>query len=160
MTRSEPTFHAVLFPHRSLGRRGFRILLAVVGGVMGVAAVRAAVLGAWPVTVFALADILLVWGAFKLSYRSGRQFEEVSISDDEVVVRKVTPAGRVTEHRFNALWARLNVTRHDEEGVTRLDLGSHGRFVVIGAFLDPDARASFADAFGEALARARSPAIG
>lgn len=135
------------------------MLMVIVAGVLGVAAVRAAVIGAWPVTVFALFDVLLVYGAFKLSYRSGRQFEEVSISADEVVVRKVTPAGRVTEHRFSALWARLSVTRHEDEGVTRLDLGSHGKFIVIGAFLNPADRASFADAFGEALAEARRPVL-
>ncbi len=153
------SFHAVLFPHRSLSRRGFMVLMAIVGGVMGIAAVRAYALGAWPVTLFAVADIALVFVAFKLSYRSARQFEEVSISDDEVLVRKVTPAGRVTEHRFNALWAKLSVTRHEEEGVTRLDLGSHGKSIVIGAFLNPDDRATFADAFAEALAKARRPAM-
>lgn len=154
-----PAFHAVLFPHRSLGRRGFFVVMAIVGGVMGVAALRALVLGAWPVAFFAIADVVLVYGAFKLSYRSARQFEEVSISDDEVLVRKVTAAGRVTEHRFNAIWARLSVTRHDEEGVTRLDIVSHGTSVVIGAFLNPEDRASFADAFGAALARARQPVL-
>ncbi|MEO1103725.1 MAG: DUF2244 domain-containing protein, partial [Pseudomonadota bacterium] len=125
---------------------------------MGFAALRALALGAWPITIFAIADVLLVYVCFKLSYRSGRQFEEVRVDPGEVLVRKVTPAGRVTEHRFHPFWARLSVTRHDEEGVTRLDLGSHGEWIVLGAFLNPDDRASFADAFGEALARARQPA--
>lgn len=155
MPAPDAPFHAVLFPHRSLSRRGFAILMVVVGAAMTFAAFRAYVVGAWPVAVFALADIALVWGAFKLSYRSGRQFEEVSVTPDEVLVRKVTPAGKVTEHRFHPTFARLRITRLEEEGVVRLDLASHGRSVVIGAFLNPDDRASFADAFAAALSRAR-----
>ncbi|MCF3935893.1 DUF2244 domain-containing protein [Acuticoccus sp. M5D2P5] len=151
-------FHAVLFPHRSLSRRGFWVLVAIVGGVMGLAGLRALALGAWPVTIFAALDVALVWGAFKLSYRSGRQFEEVSVTDTEVLVRKVTPSGTVTEHRFNPYWARLSITREEDEGVVRLDLGSHGKTIVVGAFLNPEDRASFADAFSDALARARHAA--
>lgn len=156
-TASATDFHAVLFPHRSLSRRGFFVVMAIVGGVLGVATLRALAIGAWPVAVFTLADILLVWGAFKLSYRSARAFEEVSIAADEVRVRKVTAAGGVTEHRFNAIWARLKIIRRDE-GVVRLDLGSHGQWIVIGDFLNPDDRESFASAFGDALARARDTA--
>ena len=148
-------FHAVLFPHRSLSRRGFFIMMAVVVVIMVAAAGRAFSIGAWPVSLFALADIALIWGAFKLSYRAGNQFEEVSVDPDEVHVRKVTPARRVSEHRFQTLWARLSVTRHEDEGVTRVELGSHGKWIVLGAFLNPQDRASFADAFGDALSTAR-----
>jgi uncharacterized membrane protein len=149
-------FHAVLFPHRSLSQRGLWITLGIVAATMAFAGGRALALGAWPVALFAAADVLLVWGAFRLSYRAGRQFEEVTVTPQEVLVRKVTPAGRVSEHRFDPAWARLSVTRREEEGVVRLDLGSHGRWIVIGAFLNPEDRASFADAFSDALARART----
>lgn len=150
-----PPFHAVLFPHRSLSRSGFMVLMALVGGAMGFAALRAFTVGAWPVALFALADVALVWGAFRLSYRSARAFEEVHVSEREVLVRKVSAAGRITEHRFDPAWARLSVTRLQDEGVVRLDLGSHGRWIVVGAFLNPDDRASFAEAFATALGRAR-----
>lgn len=149
-------FHAVLFPHRSLSRRGFVIVVLLVAAVMGFAGIRALSLGAWPVAVFAAADVLLVWGAFKLSYRAARQFEEITVTAREVLVRQVNAAGRAVEHRFDTAWARLTVIREEDEGVTRLDIGSHGKTVVIGSFLDPEARASFADAFADALARARA----
>ncbi len=154
-TASQGLFHAVLFPHRSLSRKGFFVMMAIVVAVMGIGALRALALGAWPIAFFAVADVALVYGCFKLSYRSGRAFEEVTVNEEEVLVRKVSAAGRVTEHRFHPVWARLAVTRHDDEGVTRLDLGSHGKWIVLGAFLSPDERASFADAFADALAQAR-----
>ena len=112
-------FHAVLFPHRSLSRRGFVIVVAIVASVMAFAALRAIALGAWPVAIFAVADVLLVWGALKLNYRSARQFEEVTVTAREVLIRQVNAAGRAVEHRFDPVWARLTVTRRDDEGVTR-----------------------------------------
>lgn len=148
----------MLFPHRSLSRKGFFVLMAIVVAVMGIGALRAMALGAWPIAIFAVADVALVYICFKLSYRSGRAFEEVTVNESEVLVRKVTSSGLITEHRFHPFWARLSVTRLEDEGVTRLDFGSHGKFIVLGAFLSPDDRASFADAFADALARARQPA--
>lgn len=155
MTTADAPFHAVLFPHRSLSRRGYMLLMLAVAGALGFGAARALAIGAWPVSIFAMVDVLLVWGAFKLSYRSGRQFEEVSVSRDEVLVRQVAPSGRVTEHRFNPLFARLSITRHAEAGITCLALAAQGHRVVIGAFLNPDDKATFARAFSDALARAR-----
>ncbi len=152
-------FHAVLYPHRSLSRQGFWILMGAIILIMGFAASRALSIGAWPVAVFALADIALVYGAFKLSYRAGRQFEEVTVDEAEIRVRKVTPSGHVSTHAFQTAWAKLSITRHEDEGVTRLDLGSHGQWIVLGAFLDPEARENFADAFSTALNRAKAQPI-
>ncbi|MEM7692846.1 MAG: DUF2244 domain-containing protein [Pseudomonadota bacterium] len=156
MLNGDNQFRAVLYPHRSLGPTGFLVVMALVGGVMGIAALRALALGAWPVAIFAVADVLLVYVCFRLSYRAGRQFEEVTVDGSEVRVRKVTPQGRITEHAFNPYWARLKVTRDEEEGVTRLDLGAHGRWIVLGAFLNPGDRESFAAAFSSALDRVRA----
>ncbi len=159
MIQTSPgAFHAVLYPHRSLSRRGFFVMMAGIIGIMGFGALRALALGAWPIAIFSVLDVLLVYVCFKLSYRAGRQFEEIAVSESEVLVRKVAASGAVTEHRFNPFWARLTVTRHEEEGVTRIDLGSHGTVIVVGAFLNPDDRASFAAAFADALDRARRSA--
>jgi len=156
MVQSSPgAFHAVLYPHRSLSRRGFFVMMAGISVIMGFGALRALALGAWPIVIFTVLDVALVYICFKLSYRAGRQFEEIAVSEEEVLVRKVTASGAVTEHRFNPFWARLTVTRHEEEGVTRIDLASHGNVIVVGAFLNPDDRASFAKAFGEALDNVR-----
>jgi uncharacterized membrane protein len=148
-------FHAVLFPHRSLSARGFWIVIAAVAAIMVFVGGRALALGAWPVALFAVADVVLVWGAFRLSYRSARQFEEITVTAREILIRQVSAAGHAVEHRFDPAWARLTVIREEDEGVVRVALGSHGRSVVIGAFLNPEDRASFAEAFSDALARAR-----
>lgn len=151
-----PFFSAVLTPHRSLGRRGFLVMMGIALAIAAWSGVRFYVLGAWPVAIFMLADVGLLYVAFKLNYRAARAFEEVHVSLSEVVVRQVAANGRMREHRFNPAWARLSVTRLADEGVTRLALTSHGTSLVVGAFLNPDDRESFASAFDTALADARS----
>ena len=50
-----PLFSAVMQPHRSLGRRGFVIVMLAVAGVSFVAGLVFLIAGAWPVTgVFGL----------------------------------------------------------------------------------------------------------
>ncbi len=102
-----------------------------------------------------MADVGLLFFAFRHNYRSARAFEEVQVSTTEVLVRQVGANGRMREFRFNPAWARLAITRLADEGVTNLTLISHGRSLVVGGFLNPDDRESFAAAFGGALADAK-----
>ena len=57
---------------------------------------------------------------------------------------------------FNPYWARFEVERHPEWGVTDMALTSHGRRLPLGDFLGPDDRDSFAKAFQSALVAARA----
>ncbi len=150
-----PFFSAVLTPHRSLGRRGFRVMMAIAAVIAVWSGLRFYVIGAWPVALFMIADVGLLFFAFRHNYRSARAFEEVQVSTTEVLVRQVGANGRTREFRFNPAWARLAITRLADEGVTNLTLISHGRSLVVGGFLNPDDRESFAAAFGGALADAK-----
>lgn len=108
--------------------------------------------GAWPVIGFLGLDIVLLWVAFRISYRDAAAFEEVAVWPHDLVVRQVSPAGRIREHRFNPFWTRFVVRRHEEIGITEMGLQARGRKLRIGAFLNPDDRESFARAFAQALA--------
>ena len=149
-------FSATLRPHRSLGRRGFLALMAVIGGAFFATGVFFWTLGAWPVLGFVGLDILAIWLAFRLNYRAARAYEEVVISRTEIVIRKVTAGGRAQELRFNPAWARLDVEEDDDGRVTRISLRASDKRVPVGAFLNPDDRKSFARAFGAALFEART----
>lgn len=152
----EPIFRALLIPHRSLGRRGFVILMAVLGTIwLGIGAFFLSI-GAWPVFGFFGLDVLLIYIAFKLNYRAARAREEVSISRTTLDILKVAPSGRSEEHRFNPFWTKFRIARHDEIGITGMAVEGEGRHVPIGAFLNPDDRESFATAFGRALATAKA----
>lgn len=130
-------------------------MMIFVAATCFVSGVLFAFVGAWPVFGFLGLDVLLVWVAFRANYRSGRAFEEVAVWPHDLLVRKVSPAGRVREHRFNPFFARFNVHRHAEYGITRMRLTGEGREVDIGEFLNPADRESFALAFSQALAAAR-----
>lgn len=111
-------------------------------------------MGAWPVVGFMGLDVLAVWWALSASTRSGRRAEHVALWPDALEVRQVSAAGVETVSRFNPFFTRFVVER-DADRVTALLLESRGRSLVLGSFLNPADKASFARAFGAALARAR-----
>jgi len=152
----KPFFSALVTPHRSLGRKGFVLVMALAGVIRFTAGLVFWWLGAWPIAGFFGLDVAALWLAFRLSYRSGRAYEEVNVSRHEVHIRTVSPSGRVRDYSFNPLWIRLSVTRVEDEGCVRISLVGRGVELVLGAFLNPDDRESFARAFSSALATARS----
>ncbi len=155
MTGETPVFEALLTPHRSLGRRGLVVLISIVTVVTIVHAVLFALAGAWPVAGFFGLDLLLLCGALGLNYRAARAREIVRVSRTDLSISKVAPSGRTRDYRFNPFWARFQVSRHDEIGITRMNVSGGGRSTDIGGFLNPDDRESFARAFSGALAAVR-----
>ena len=147
-----PVFAAELTPYRSLGRTGFKLVLMLSGAVCAFYGIFFTITGAWPIGLFLGADFLLLYFALKMSYRSGRQREEVSVSPTDVLIRKFSSTGCMVEHHFNPFWARFRVNRHEEFGITSMHLTGEGRHTDIGSFLNPDDRESFAKAFRNALA--------
>ena len=152
----EPTiFSAIITPHRSLGSTGFLVLMLGIGGVSFISGVLFLVIGAWPVFGFLGLDVLLIYWAFRINYRAARAYEEVTVTTSELTVRKVSPRGSVREWTLNPLWVRLERVAHEEFGIERLFLVSHGRRLSIAACLGPDEKASFAGALSTALGEAR-----
>lgn len=145
----------VLTPHRSLGRAGFLAVMTGLCAVSFVAGLAFAAIGAWPVAGFLGLDVLLVWAAFRLNYRSARRHEVVELTFDALTVTHVTPAGRRRSMRFNPYWVRVALSERTD-GRTRLGLVLHGRETVLGAFLSDDDRRGFAAELGRALAENRT----
>lgn len=148
-------FSALLTPHRSLSKNGFTVVMILAGGVLLVQGFFFFVTGAWPIATFCGLDLIALYVAFKLNYRAAQAREEVRVSRQELLIRKVNPRGQATDHRYNPFWARFMVDRHDEIGITSMKVTGEGRTTPVGAFLNPDDRESFADAFSNALATAR-----
>ncbi|MCQ2002667.1 DUF2244 domain-containing protein [Rhizobium sp. NRK18] len=149
----QPVFAAVLMPYRSLGGKGFRVLLTLTFAMLALQAALFMTTGAWPVVMFCGLDFLLLYGAFWLSYRSGRAREEVSVSHTDLSIRKFSPSGRIrAQYRFNPFWAKFRVHRHEEFGILSMHVSGEGRATDIGSCLNPEDRESFAKAFKGALA--------
>jgi uncharacterized membrane protein len=151
----QPVFAAVIRPHRSLGRDGFRILMTLCCLATLAASVPFLVLGLWPVAgIFGL-DLLALFLAFHLNFRQGRSFEEVELTSIELLVRRVTHRGQAREWRFNPLWTRLDREIDSEFGLQRLALVSRGESLVIARDLSPPERESLAEALGRALSEVK-----
>jgi uncharacterized membrane protein len=154
-TREPTIFSAVLTPHRSLSRGGFLVLMLVLGGISFATGMVFLLAGAWPVFGFCGLDVLLVYLAFKVSYRRAKAYEQVTVTPSELTVRKVSHYGRISEWTLNPLWVRLDRVVHAEFGIERLFLVSHGRRLAIAGFLGPEEKASFALALSAALGEAK-----
>jgi uncharacterized membrane protein len=147
-------FHAVLTPHRSLGPRGFLILMAALGGVSFVTGMVFLIAGAWPVLGFSGLDVLIVYVAFKLNYRAARLRELVDLTPERFILTRVHPSGRQETFDCNPYWARINL-REWPDGRTLLSIAAQGREYAFGRFLTDDERRDLASALKEALLAAR-----
>ena len=126
-TQAEPgAFHAVLTPYRSLGPSGFLVLMIALGAMSFVTGVVFLVAGAWPVLGFFGVDVLLVYIAFKLNYRSGRLYETIDVTPARFTWTRVHPSGRQEQFDCNPYWARVNL-REWPDGRTVLSVASQGK---------------------------------
>ena len=144
-------FDAILHPHRSLGRSGFRILMGAVILINLVVAGIFVANGAWPVVPFCGLDVLVLWLAFRVNYRSARLYERVRLTDADLTVQRVDWKKPERRWTFQPYW--LRVTMDDPpQHESQVTLSSHGKSVIVGSFLSPDERAEFARSLRDALA--------
>jgi uncharacterized membrane protein len=152
--RASPVFFdAVLYPHRSLPPQGFMVLMLVLSVVSFAAGVSFVLLGAWPIFGYFGLDVLLVYLAFRASYRSARMHEWVRLTEDTLTVERVGQRGERRRWQFQPFW--LRVVLEEQEETNRLVLSSHGRELVVGGFLAPAERRNLAVALKKALGRWR-----
>jgi uncharacterized membrane protein len=151
----DPIFSAVITPHRSLGTRGFVVLMGAVAAISFVAGMVFLMAGAWPVFGFFGIDVLLIYWAFRANYRAAAAYEQVTVTASELTVRKVSRRGQAREWSFNPLWVRLDREILDEFGMQRLFVVSRDRRLAIAGFLAPDVKEDFAAALSAALGEAR-----
>ncbi len=143
-------FQAVLSPYRSLSPRGFFILMALVSTVCFISGMVFVLNGAWPVTGFFGLDVLIIYVAFKLNYRSGRLYEEVGLTEEHLTIVRVHPSGRKEVYEFNPYWARVKLNE-GKDGRTQMVLWHHQQQLAFGKFLTDDERRDFAGALKNAL---------
>jgi uncharacterized membrane protein len=148
-------FDVVLQPHRSLTPHGFNVLMGILGAVSFVAGTVFYLLGAWPVIGFFGLDVALVYVAFRLNYRSARQTERVRLVEDALTVERIGVRGDRRWWQFQPYWLRVVFEEKDEDR-NRLYIASHGRSLVLGAFLGPAERKAFAGKLADAMTRWRA----
>ena len=148
-------FRAILTAHRSLPPTGFLVLMGLLCAINFVVGIAFWLLGAWPVFMFCGLDVLIVYVAFKLNYRSGRRFETIELTPELLTLTRVEPSGQRRTYEFNPYWARVQLYEH-HDGRTELVLSHQSQQLAIGRFMNDDERRDFADVLSAALVRNRT----
>jgi len=148
-------FERVLLPHRSLPRRGFHLMMLGLGLLSLIVGIVFISLGCWPVFGFFGLDVLALYLAFRLSYRSARQREILRLAAGDFTVERIDIYGERRLWRFQPFWLRVVLDERPDES-NRLFLHSHGRSFAIGDFLGAPLRRELAAALRTALARWRA----
>ncbi len=156
MPRSDLLFDAILTSNRSLGSRGFAILMAAVCGVSFFAGLAFFLAGAWPIAGFFGLNAALIYLAFRVNFRRASMHENLRLTRESLTVERVNHWGEAMTWRFAPAWlqVRMAAPARPERGLV---LRSHGQDLEIGHFLTTEERLSLAEALHRALSRARAP---
>lgn len=147
------SFRAVLSPHRSLSRKGFAVIMGLIGGLSFAAGLLFLILGAWPVVGFLGLDVALVYWAFRRNYADAETRELVEVTDCEVILHRLHVGRPAQELRFQRGFVRVELEENKElEAIGPLSFRSRGRRYEFGSFLNPEDRRSLAEALRAALA--------
>jgi uncharacterized membrane protein len=152
-----PFWQIELRPHRSLPPGGFRLLMLIACLISILCGTGFALIGAWPVGGFFGLDMLLLYLAFRASYRSGRMRETVSLDGGDLTIERVSVRGELRFWRMQAFWLKVRLIESGDDS-NRLLLSTHGRTLAIGGFLSPLERRGLARELEAALRRWRAQA--
>jgi len=156
MSAQAPIFQAVIVPHRSLSRRGLRILLGVIALACTINGAVFVKVGAWPVGGFTGAELLLAALLLRLNVTSARASEMLLLTADALRIVRTDPKGRRQERVLSPAW--LTVQFEERPGrVSGLWLGTRGAREEIGRSLGEAAKSDLAFALEDALHRWRNP---
>jgi uncharacterized membrane protein len=157
--RQEPAdvkiFATRLIPHRSLSPRTASWIIVVFGCVSAAVSLPFYLVGAWPVIGFLGVDMLALFVAFRVSFRSAEAYETILVTPLVLEFVKVSPYGARRVFRFNPVWVRVEEEADEEFGTERVALVSRGETVEVGGFLGPEQKAALARDLSAALRKAR-----
>ena len=148
-------FEDSLRPHRSLGKRQFRILMIASLAATTAFSIPFYLMGAWPVVGFLGLDVVALYWAFRVNFRSARGAEHFRLTYLELTFARVGATGRRREWQMSPIWVRLERVDDEDYGPQSLTLVSRGASWRIGRHVGPDRKAEFAEGFARALTEAR-----
>jgi uncharacterized membrane protein len=154
---SDPTQVVVARPNRSATPRLLAGLVAALALVSMVVAALSVLQGNIWAPLFAVLNLFAFGGSLALVWRRGDDEDRVCIVDDRVeVTRKRRQQAERSE--FNLHWVRVWVVAADRPRQhKRLLIGSHGRAIELGAFLNEEERSKFLQGLKSALSKAAQP---
>jgi len=155
MTRTAPgkapgdPVSLVLLPHRSLTRLGLVAFLVGQSLVAGGYALLAAWRGNVFAPVFAVLELALLSGCLVQVWKASGKGQIITLTPTRL---DVAPTSGAEGAQFHPYWTHVRLERASWRGwPSRLLVGSHGREVEVGAFLNEDERQALARRLMELL---------
>jgi uncharacterized membrane protein len=149
-------FEALITPHRSLSRRGLRIIIAATCTVSFSVSLLFWWLGAWPIAGFNGGEVLLALVLLRAHARSAKASEFLVLTESELRIQRTDSRGQRTEERLASAW--IGVSLEERKGRTPgLYLAAHGKRLEIASALGEPEKRDLAGALTEALHRWRHP---
>lgn len=138
-------YRLVLRPNASLSPSQARLLVGLLGVAMVAIGLGFAAVGAWLVLPFSGGELLLLIYALSCSMRWSAAREVITVCQDKVFIEK-GPEGE-QRHQFLRAWFQTN---WQPGPIPRLLVGSHGKWVEVGAFLGEEEKRALAKALQQA----------
>jgi uncharacterized membrane protein len=146
---------AVLRPAPPLSPRVMGIILGIVASMNFAFAAYFVSQGAWPVMPFMGLDVALLAWAFRAASREAKREERIVLTPALLRIEARPPQGPARAWQLNPYWVRVAMDDPPEHA-SQLTLWSHGKGILIGKFLAPAERASFAQRLKAALHKAKT----
>ena len=152
---STAVFEAVIIPHRSLGPKGLRWVIAALATLSALVSVGLWLAGAWPVIGFTGIEVALaVWLLLRHAAIEGES-EVLLLSDDGLRIIK-SRRGQRSEMTVPVGWLRSSI--EDRPGRTPALMLRGGKVAIeVATSLGETEKRDLAVSLGEALARQRNP---
>src|ERR1700741_5201874 len=148
-------FDAVIEPNPPLPPRGLFVVVFAIAAISFIAGVVFIMHGAWPVTPFLGADVLLLYWAFVLVRERARHREYIHLTSELLTVQRTRPGLAAIRHELNPYWLRVEHDDPERTGAP-LALVSRGERLIVGSFLGAVERANPASARRAAWAEAKA----
>ncbi len=124
----------ILYPHRSLNKIGFLILMFFLTFFSFFAGIMFISIGAWPVFGFFGLDVLLIYIFFKINFNSGKKKEIIILKKNELIIKIYNSKIIKKIYKFNPNWLKINLIKLKNKNST-LQISSKNKSIIIGSFL-------------------------
>lgn len=146
---------AVIRQNASMTPLGLKVVLGVLMAFSVVFSIFLFVIGAWPAPFFLGLDVVLVWLAFRASFRAAERQERVRVSADQVEVWLESEKGQRTVWTSPTAFTGLDIEAFGQDD-TKVRLRLHRKRYLVGRALSPGERADLGRALDKAIRAARA----
>ena len=144
--------HLVLWPHRSLPRRGFAAF--IMATFLMITLPLYPLLGTlllWGVLPFLMMALAGLWWGLERSYRSAQLREDLVIDHENAFLTRINPNGEVQKWECNRYWVKTELHANSGPVPNYITLKGSDRQVEIGAFLSEEERVKLYPEIRDAL---------